>query len=109
MDTRLGEVTVKIVYQPSENGSTVMKELVPPKGQNLLPLKDFFFPFRVDLFSKGIWCTGKQTVSHKSCHFLQILAEKYQVYQVSLNKSELQSNLNGSNIFGTMEICSRNG
>ena len=26
-----------------------------------------FFLFRVDLFSKGAWCTWKQTGSHKSC------------------------------------------
>ena len=25
------------------------------------------FPFRVDPFSEGIWCAGKQTGNHKSC------------------------------------------
>ena len=26
-----------------------------------------FFPFRVDFFSEGIWCTGEQMGIHKSC------------------------------------------
>ena len=47
---------VTIVLSPSETGSTL-------KGKNLLPK---FFPFRIDLFSEGDGCAGKQTVSHNS-------------------------------------------
>ena len=37
------------------------------KEKNLLTLGTNSFPFRVDLFPKGVWCAKQQTGSYKSC------------------------------------------
>ena len=37
------------------------------KRKEFAPIGSKFFPFRVDLFQKGVWCAVKQTGSHKSC------------------------------------------
>ena len=47
------EVTVpKLFRLPSEKRSTLREELAPLGGK--------FFPFKVDPFSEGDWCIGKQ-------------------------------------------------
>ena len=35
--------------------------------KEFVPLGSNFFPFRIDPFSEGDWCTEKQTGRHKSC------------------------------------------
>ena len=47
-------ICLKLFCPSSEKESSL-------KGKNLLP----FFPFRVDPFSEGSWCVGKQRGSHK--------------------------------------------
>ena len=41
-------------------------KLSTPKKEKKCSHWEQFDPFRVDLFSKGVWCTGKQMGSHKS-------------------------------------------
>ena len=53
------EATPNLFCIPSEKGSTL-------KGKKLL-LGNKCFPLRVDLFSEGDWCAGKQTRSLKNC------------------------------------------
>ena len=52
-----------------------------------MPNKSTFFPFRVDPFSKGIWCAGEQTGSHNSCLPCTKWQKIYKVYPVQLSKS----------------------
>ena len=60
MNTLSGETTLsKLFCLPSEKGSTL-------KGKNLLPIGSKFFPFRVDPFLEGAWCTENQIGTHKS-------------------------------------------
>ena len=48
-----------LFWLPSERRSAL-------KGTNLLPPVSKFFSLRVDLFSEGDWCAGKQIGTHKN-------------------------------------------
>ena len=58
----------------------VLQPKSPPKGK--------FLPSRVDSFSEGLWYTGKQTGSQKSCHLVE-MAENYQMYPIPLTFTTL--------------------
>ena len=68
-----------------------VKIVLPPfwkriysKRKEIAPLGSNFFPFRVDPFSEGTWCAGKQTGSFKSCLPCKTWQKISQVYQVPL-------------------------
>ena len=64
--TLKGDKPVKIVFVPSEKGSTL-------NGKNLLPL--------VDPHSEGGWCTEKQTGNYKRIlHYLNWRKSSTHVY-----------------------------
>ena len=60
MDTLSGEATVKCILLPFWNR-------IYSKRKEFAPTWSKFFPFKVDLFSEGTRCTGKQTRCHESC------------------------------------------
>ena len=58
------------------------------KMKEFAPIWSKFFPFRVDHFSEGICCAGKQIGSHKSC-FLVNSGKKLQEVFIHLKKRRL--------------------
>ena len=51
---------VKIVFVPFSKGVYSIRKEFAPTGSK-------FFPYRIDPFSEGDSCTGKQTGNHKCC------------------------------------------
>ena len=61
-----GRQLCQIFVLPSEKDSTLKRKEIAPFGTN--------FPFRVDHFRRGlVWCTWKQTGSHKSFPLSKIM------------------------------------
>ena len=72
---------LKFVLLPSKKGSTL-------KGKNLL-LSGQILLFEVDIFSEGIWYTGKQMGNHKKIFLLsKMFKKKYQVYTFIFKSNE---------------------
>ena len=61
-------ILLKFVLLPSKKGSTL-------KGKNLL-LSGQILLFEVDIFSEGIWYTGKQMGNHKKIFLLSKMFKK---------------------------------
>ena len=55
-----GSISAEVVFNYFLTGVRSKRKVFAPLGSK-------FFPFRVDLFSKGMKCAGKQTLSHISC------------------------------------------
>ena len=47
------------------------------KRKEFAPNGSKFFPFRVDPISKGVWCTEKQTGSHKKLYPTRLIQFVY--------------------------------
>ena len=77
IDTLSRDTTLpKLFMLHIEKGSTL-------KGKKIALLGSKLFPFRVDLFTEGNWCKGKQTGSHKSFLPCQKWCKIYQVYLIT--------------------------
>ena len=66
------------------------------KRQNLLPkgaIREQFFLFTVDIFSKGTWRAGKQTGSHKKLSPVKAVAKNIWSVSSSFNPQRLSSAL----------------
>ena len=94
--TLSGKATLKSVLRPLWKGSTLKG------GEQILP-------FRVDPFSEGTWCVGKQARSYKSCLPCKDRQKMYELnYIFSIYLKNRACCPNNHNFWSSLdEICKR--